>query len=134
MNPIIIIPIVIAFCLLPTVIRSIKLKQRGIGFKWQLERFWNRAYRRAKWSYGIRTFWIKRKLKAQENYIPKDDFDDSLSMDLDIMQELNEKDLEKYRTGLVRRRNLSHEQEIAEDDRKFHERIKREKAEQNVTD
>ena len=116
------------------IIRAIKLKRLGVGFRWQLEMHWNRIYGRAEWSYGIRTFWLKLKLKSQENFIPKNEFDGSLSLDIDALRYLKPKDLDKYTRNLVRRRQLAHDQEMAEDDHKFHERIEKEKAENNVTD
>jgi hypothetical protein len=107
---------VLASPLIHLIVDAIVLKRKGIGFRSQLKWYWDKLYARADWSYGIRTFWIKRKLKRQENYIPKNEFDSSLDLDLATLLALNDEDSYKYIKGITRRRRLAHEQEMLEDD------------------
>ena len=103
-------------------VRAIRLKILGIGFRWQLRMLWDRVYAKADWSYGIRTAGTKIKLKMQENYIPKDEFDHSLDMDLSVLEKLNDTDRDKYLNNLVRRRQAAHDQEWLREMEEFREK------------
>ena len=52
--------------------------------------------------------WFKAKLKSNE-------FNHSLSMDIDKYGKMNDKEKEEYDNGLVRKRNLAHNLDLEED-------------------
>lgn len=106
--------VVLGYSLIPIIVATVRLKVCGLGFRMQLRWYWDRLYAGAEWSYGLRTFWIRRKLKKEENgeVLIHSDSSDDLNLDLDIMDKLNPRDTERYRRSMARKRQLAHDNDM----------------------
>jgi hypothetical protein len=87
-------------------------KKRGIGFRRRIRYWVQDNITDTKWFYPIKTYKVKRKLKKEENFIPRDEFHHSLNLDASLMMKLNKKDKAKYIEQLTRRRQEAHDQDI----------------------
>lgn len=114
----VIIAVVVGYYTVPSIVATVRLKMCGLGFRMQLRWHWDRLYAGADWSYGIRTFWVRRKLKKDEKgkVIIHDDFSGALNLDLDVMRKLNPRDTKRYRKNMSRKRQLSHDCDMSRDD------------------
>jgi hypothetical protein len=100
------------FYIYGTTFLLIELSYSRIGIRATIKYWVMRNILQAEWFYPIRTYKIKRKLKKEKDFIPKDEFHPSLNMDGSLMFKLNDNDREKYLTQLANRRQRAHDQDI----------------------
>lgn len=84
------------------------------------ESFWSRLKWRF-WNGGIKLWWYRL-------WIRKDEFDDSLDTDLRALINMTPKQKERYMADLMRRREIAHQREMAETDKKHRDLLDKKSA------
>ena len=83
---------------------NIKIKQRLFAIYYETKQ---------RFIHVIKYMWfVEIKNKWNKLYIRKDEFHNSLDLDIEVMKCMNKEERDKYIIGLIKRRNIAHEHEI----------------------